>query len=138
MSRTADARPCGRPVPQRTWPCDVRSAWLCRVAGGNTKATQVRLREASNTRVTRTERHFLAHGGTPAKVLAESHDKQYVLVSEPSSSRNRRPRSRGKTFLQAGAQTACDVVDDEASALVAQLTDLRLQDIVAWYVAPRS
>jgi hypothetical protein len=41
----------------------------------NTDATHVRLREGSNTRITRTKRHYPAHVGTPAKMASQAPDR---------------------------------------------------------------
>jgi len=46
-----------------------------RMVRANTKPTQVRARMASNTRVTRTYRHSLAHLGTTAKMPLQASDK---------------------------------------------------------------
>jgi hypothetical protein len=45
-----------------------RYSWLSGPSCANTRATQVRVREGSNTRVTRTTRHSPAHLGTGVKI----------------------------------------------------------------------
>jgi len=44
-------------------------------AAANTAVTHVRLREGSNTRITRTKRHYPAHVGTPAKMASQAPDR---------------------------------------------------------------
>jgi len=56
------------------WQRRVRGAGATagRAAAANTRATQVRVREGSNTRATRTKRHSPAHLGTGVKIDASA------------------------------------------------------------------
>ena len=92
-------------------------------AAANTAVTHVRLREGSNTRITRTKRHSPAHVGTPAKMASQAPDRPIAGKAGCGAASGRGSRAGDRPSVN--RQVGCSVPLEYAGSAPAERHDRR-------------